>query len=81
MTSRADYGRNREVMEQLMTALDDHEPTVRRAACAALPPLLCALLCPRGLWSGMCAGRFPARAARPSLTPAPAGRARSRTSW
>ena len=48
---------------------------LRRFAPAAL---LVAL--PRGLWSGMCTGRFPARAARPSLTPAPAGRARSRTS-
>eukprot|EP01047_Picozoa_sp_COSAG01_P052180 COSAG01_NODE_5463_length_4246_cov_39.670364_4_plen_124_part_00 len=28
MASRADYGRNREAMEQLLSALDDYEPTI-----------------------------------------------------
>ena len=28
MVSRADYGRNREAMEQLLSALEDYEPTI-----------------------------------------------------
>ena len=58
MTSRADYGRNREVMEQLMTALDDHEPTVRRAACAALPRCSARCSAPAGCGRG-CARALP----------------------